>query len=196
VLTLARVYGLQWNVQLTFYAAVHKKYELLRWLHKCGCPWDLEEIVGDADDSCNLEHMKQLRAVTGPWPAEQVISSMSCAASCDALDIVKWCHEQGAVWPESFYDIEITPDGDFCSLRCVEWALANGSSTWLTWRCQDLAPQHYQCDSDGLVHSDDACSDARCQRKHAAELFTWAHENGCPCTCNETAAAAAAAPVM
>jgi hypothetical protein len=81
VLTLARVYGLQWNPLLTFYAAVHKKYELLRWLHKCGYPLDLRLIINDADANSNLEHMKQIRALTGPWPAEQVISSMSCAAS-------------------------------------------------------------------------------------------------------------------
>jgi hypothetical protein len=77
-------------------------------------------------------------------------------------------------------------------LRCVQWALANGS-TWLTWRCQDLAAGHYDCGSDHAEHSDDTCVHTNCDRKHAMELLQWAHENGCPCTCTEAAAVAAAA---
>jgi hypothetical protein len=102
--------------------------------------------------------------------------------------------QQGAERPISFYSKKDTPAVSQCwPLRCVQWALANGS-TWLVWRCQDLTPQHYECCTDGAEHGEDTC-DPDCHRKNAIQLFAWAHEHGCPCTCGEAAAAAAAAAV-
>jgi hypothetical protein len=189
VLSLARVYGLPWNIHLPFYAVQNRQYELLRWLRKCGCPWDLELIILDADDNGDLDHMKQMRAITGPWPVDRLKDMLRWAGSCDELDNLKWLHEQGKVWPTSFCDFEAAPDSRCWSLRCVQWAVANGS-TWLVWRCQDLALENYSCCSDGTEHSDETCY-LNCDRKHAHEVFVWAHENGCPCTCNEPVAAAA-----
>jgi hypothetical protein len=189
VITLARLYGMQWNESLTRQSAYHKKYELLKWLIQCGCPWKINKLVHDVLHCDELDHLTRVRAATGSWPVEKLTSLRNFAAGYDALDTVKWCHEQGAAWPKSFYDTEVPSYGDCWSLRCVQWAVASGSA-WRTWQCQDLTPGNYSCESDGGEHSDDTCWRA-CVRKHAVELFKWAHENGCPCTCDETAAAAA-----
>jgi hypothetical protein len=185
-ITLARLYGLAWNTSLTEYAACFKKYELLKWLLKCGCPKDVEAIIEDVREMDYLKHTQQLYAITNPWPAEQMSDMMSNAGSYSDLDTVKWWRAQGAAWPTSFYNTKDSPCANCWSLRCVRWAIANGS-TWLEWRCQDLAPEHYDCDSGDVEHSDETCFPA-CDRKHAAELFKWAHANGCACTCGEAAA--------
>jgi hypothetical protein len=192
VLTLARVYGLQWNDSLPRWAVNCKKYELLKWLIKCGCPWHIEALVSNLLDCDDLDHLKALRAATGPWPAVKLTTLMNCAAVYNELDTAKWCREQGAVWPDSFFEMDDeTLSCDCWSARCVQWATANGS-TWLAWRCQYLTPAYYCCDSEGTdVHSDETCPPA-CDRKHAHEVFKWAHENGCPCTCGAAAVAAAA----
>jgi hypothetical protein len=188
VLTLAKVLGLQWVDYFTDFAADEQKYELLQWLRKCGCPWNLDVIAEDALDRSDLEHMKQLRAVTGPWAVHLLSAKLWYAGVENELDIVKWLREQGAEWPTNFNCINIAPNRHCWSLQCVQWALANGS-TWLGWRCQDLASQNYSCSSDDAEHVDDTC-DPHCDRKYAAELFEWAHENGCPCTCGNAAVAA------
>jgi hypothetical protein len=192
VLTLARVYGLQWTEALTEVAAQHKKYELLRWLIQCGCPCDIGRLVNGSHHCKNLIYLTRVRAATGPWPIKVMMSLRDFAARYDELDTVKWCHEQGAAWPTSFYyhfedkyNIGRFPSRCW-SLKCVQWALAYGS-TWLTWRCQELAPKDFGCGSAGAEHNDDTCSNRNCERTHATELFSWAHENGCPCTCNEVA---------
>jgi hypothetical protein len=193
VLTLARVYGLQWSTSLSERAAWLKKYELLRWLIKCECPWDIDQLVDDVLQYDELDHLITVRAVTGPWSAEKLTSLLDGAALNDELDTVKWCHEQGAEWPESFYDVYSAPDVSKCwSLKCLQWAIANGS-TWLTWRCQALSSEHYTCDSGSPEHNDDTCDKNDCDRAHATELFEWAHENGCPCTCEVAVATAATA---
>jgi hypothetical protein len=185
VLTLARLYGLLWSDLLTEYAAIARKYELLKWLIKCGCPFDIHNIINDVMGTSDVEHKKQLRAITGPWPADRLKDMLLMAGSQDDFEIVKWCREQGTAWPTSFYEIdEDLPYTEYWSLRCVQWALANGS-TWRTWRCQDVVPEYYERHSDGAEHSDDTCTYKPCHRKHAAELFKWAHQHGCPCTCGE-----------
>eukprot|EP00953_Heterococcus_sp_UTEX-ZZ885_P003795 2561-Heterococcus_DN1.PRE.2 len=62
VLSLARVYGLQWGESLTQTAAWDEKFELLKWLIKC--PLDLETILDeDICDPVKLDHFKKLRAL-------------------------------------------------------------------------------------------------------------------------------------
>jgi hypothetical protein len=189
VLTLARVYGFQWCEELAIAASYCKKYELLQWLIRCGCPWGVVAIAAGAFRTYDVAHMTKIRAITGPWPANLLRVQLCDAALFDKLDTVKWLREQGVAWPERFCN---TNTGENWSLKCVQWAIANGS-TWLVWRCQDLESHHYECRSDGPVHIDNTCSDIHCYRKHAQELFAWAHKNGCPCTCAHDAAPAAGA---
>jgi hypothetical protein len=86
--------------------------------------------------------------ITGPWVVKTLTDIMDYSASCHEHDTVKWCHEQGAEWPKSFYNLADAPWGNCWSLQCVQWAVANGF-TRLERRCQDLAPQYYDCESDG-----------------------------------------------
>jgi hypothetical protein len=173
--------SLEWSCDLTRGAAHYKQYALLKWLFQRGCPMDLGDIATDAEKSGDLNHMKQVRGIFGPWPVRVLNRKLWWAALYNELDTVKWMHGQGAVWPKRFYDIVGSEPRTGCwSLECVQWAVANGS-TWREWRCQDLAPQHYECKSRGAEHSDDTCSP--CCRKSAREVFAWAHEHGCPCTC-------------
>jgi hypothetical protein len=84
VITLAKLYGMPWTEKLTEYAAYYAKYELLQWLHSCNCPWDLDSIIdGVVDypfDNLELEHIKQLYAISGPWPDERLLDVLQWAA--------------------------------------------------------------------------------------------------------------------
>jgi hypothetical protein len=110
------------------------------------------------------------------------------AGESGRVSVLRWLREQGATWPESFLNAQ---DSSCWSIAAIQWALANGS-TWLQWRCQDLAPQEYYCAIDGeltgAAHNDSECKQELCDKRKAAQLFAWAHEHGCPCTCVTTAA--------
>jgi hypothetical protein len=79
----------------------------------------------------------------------------------------------------------------------IQWALDNGSG-WLDWQCSQLAPFYYHCMGldemySHAVHNDDKCTFAWCEKALAADVFAWAHDNGCPCTCGQSEAAQEAA---
>jgi hypothetical protein len=191
VMTLAVVSGVLLTEELTDAAAEAHKFELLEWLHKCGCPWHVRDILQVAAASFSVDELSQLLTITGPCDLQDVTLMLLIAGEADNIAVVKWSRERSAAWPQRFCDIHSDPHASSCwSLQCAQWAIANGS-TWLNWRCQDLAPQHYRCESDGTEHSDDTCSIPNCNRKKAAEVFTWAHEHGCPCTCNSAVVLAA-----
>jgi hypothetical protein len=176
-------------VHVTDVAADSGLFELLNWLVRCGCPWEYDNTLGNLEISDGLDHWKQLRAVSGPWPAADLTRFLSSASSYSEFEMAAWLREQGAPWPISFCDTTDVQHSACWSLECVQWAIASGS-TWLDWSCQDLATAHYDCQSDSTEHSDDTCHRKYCGKQHAAELFQWAHENGCPCTCDEAAVAA------
>jgi hypothetical protein len=48
VLTLARVHGAAWHEGLCEDAAFYGNLELLQWLHKSGCPWDVLNVATNA----------------------------------------------------------------------------------------------------------------------------------------------------
>jgi hypothetical protein len=83
------------------------------------------------------------------------------------------------------------------SVPAIQWALDNDSN-WLDWQCSLLAPKHYHCIGldemySNAEHNDDECLYEVCEKRLAAEVFAWAHENGCLCTCGQSEAAQAAA---
>jgi hypothetical protein len=81
---------------------------------------------------------------------------------------------EGAEWPSSFIGRQwvLSNRVRVCwDSRAVAWALSKDCG-WLEWRCQDLASELY-CEYS---------------RQLAVGLFAWAHENGCPCTCEAVAA--------
>jgi hypothetical protein len=112
-----------------------------------------------------------LRAVTSPWPADNLQLLLSAAACRDGADRAMWLRALGADWPHSF--VREYPDDDDTVVRecwssaLVKWALACGSG-WRDWDCFDYAADKFECEK---------------LTQHAAELLEWAHAYGCPCTC-------------
>jgi hypothetical protein len=122
--------------------------------------------------------LKWLHRVTAPWSHDSTKHLMFTAGYRDHLDVVQWLHAQGVQWPQRLYDAALLSDTKTANIYwtapVVEWALAHGC-TWGVWQCQDFQVQHYP---DGFY------------KDKAVELFAWAHEHGCPCTCDAVAAAA------
>ena len=77
--------------------------------------------------------------------------------------------ERSAEWPSSFYFYDRAENSMVCwAVRAIEWALSEGC-TWGDWKCDQLEPELYtQLD----------------YKRNTVAVFAWAHENGCPCTCN------------
>jgi hypothetical protein len=104
--------------------------------------------------------------------------------------VVKWLREQDAEWPVAFcYNEDSTfyiggVTNGCWTLQCVQWAIAN-SSSWGTWRCQHYDSSLYECTCKDGVHDDGPSGDELCDIRQAALVFKWAHENGCPCICND-----------
>ena len=59
-------------------------------------------------------------------------------------------------------------------VRIIEWAFAEAGATWEGWACEwrDEAMKSAVANGVDMVYAE-----------RAQQLFNWAHENGCPCTC-------------
>jgi hypothetical protein len=88
---------------------------------------------------------------------------------------------------------------DCWPVSAVQWAMANGRG-WGSWKCSELNPLLYMCattqDNAAAAHNDAECAVKWCRKKRAGELLAWAHEHGCPCTCEADAAAEAAESIL
>jgi hypothetical protein len=173
VLLLVKQHGCDWSDHLCSAAVSANKLELLQWLHSSGCPWDVDRLRSTAFRLDNLTLLKWLYSVTQPW-SKRVLKEQLLIAGCDEnLELAKWLREIGAPWPRRLYWDEGL-GGGFWDPPMIAWALANGCK-WGHWRCEDLLPEHW---------SGGGCGEQAC------DLLRYAHENGCPCTCDaETAAA-------
>jgi hypothetical protein len=149
----------------------------------------------------NIEMLKFLRNITPKWRYKDLQHLLHAAGSAERFTSAKWLRDIGAAWPDSFYRTaseHIRGVNECWSVAAVQWALADGCS-WGDWQCSKLMPELYTCrasyDSryrDGkLVYNEQQCEcpGERCMKRNAIELFKWAHENGCPCTCEADAAA-------
>jgi hypothetical protein len=187
VLTVARCYGLEWNAKLPLAAASSGKLGLLQWMHKCGCPIDVAEAAVESN---------KLAVVT--WLYERFPTSFTAelkqnllwrAGWMNRLPVVKWLREHDVEWPEAFccnalstFHVGGVINGCW-SLQCVQWALAHGS-TWRDWHCCQYHGVLYDCSCQDEVHDDGPDGYELCDVRQAATVFKWAHENGCPCTCD------------
>eukprot|EP00953_Heterococcus_sp_UTEX-ZZ885_P034626 17912-Heterococcus_DN1.PRE.1 len=88
--------------------------------------------------------------------------------------MLKWLQSVTEPWSQAVKDSILWDAGWSDALDA--WALAQGCD-WGKWKCLKLAAKRYY-DVD--------------RREQAQELLAWAHNNGCPCTCDKAAAAAAA----
>jgi hypothetical protein len=196
VLTVARCYGLQWKELLPIAAATVGKLELLQWLHKCGCPMDLNSVIEEAVENNHIEVVTWLyKQFASSFTTELKQAMLWRAGWLDKLPMVKWLREHDAEWPDAFCYHEDSSNAmtgaDTCgcwSLQCVQYAIANGC-TWRGWHCQDYDEMHQECSCDSSAHDDGSSDSELCDVMHAKLVFKWAHENGCPCTCEAAAAA-------
>jgi hypothetical protein len=171
VVTLLRLHGVPWDTVICRTAAFYGKLSLLQWLHSNDCPWTLSLVLSNACRSARIATLQWLAAVTEPW-SESIMSKMlDSAASCNHLALTKWLRARGAPWPSSFAS-KFTDQFAATVRQCwpvsaVQWAVAAGSG-WLHWKCEDYAAEKYSKES---------------MKHRAADVLTWAHANGCPCTC-------------
>jgi hypothetical protein len=196
VLSLAKHYDLKWSDSFTLMAARTNKLELMQWLHECGCPINYRDAIGSAihfDFVDILEWIHSTEAVT--WDRTMLQLNLEEAGRAGSVNAAAWLRRQGARWPDSFVEVDISPDryfGNACwMLSTVKWALANGC-TWGHWQCQELA--HERVTGTVPEPFGSACMELGSKQcaQTVYELFAWAHENGCPCTCEDPVAAAAA----
>jgi hypothetical protein len=179
VLTIARVRGFAWHDILTSDAAYYGHYELLKWLHRSGCPCDIafsavNVLRGSRAPKLRLDMLKWLHgnSSSSQWTAE-VKQVLLFEAGAEALTaVIEYLLSDGAVWPASFMGV-LNGCKATWHYQAVKWAIAKGCS-WGAWRCQDL---------DAAVYSNAHHRDA------ARGLFRWAHEHAvnCPCTCEAAA---------
>jgi hypothetical protein len=189
VMTVARAHGLQLFDKLAQCALQHENLELLLWLVEHGCPWALRSAAMNALHSVPmLQRIRTLQAE--PWPLQLQIDLMWEAGLRNCTAAVSWLHEQGTDWPYSFVRVDQVSAGrgpysrfNMISRRVTCWPVAavqlalSSGSTWQQWNCIQLR------DSPSTEHSDS---------QRSRELFTWAHQNGCPCSCEADKAAAVA----
>jgi hypothetical protein len=181
VLKLAKIYDLPWSPTLASNAAFYNKLELLQWLSSVRCPWNVNQTLQSAAYRGSTELLDWLQSqVDKTALTDSARFMLNNAATYDNLEAVQWLRQHAAAeWGGSFFDSYLerySEDNEvevnMCwSKRTAQWALANGC-TWGDWQCSMCSAERYT----GKYVS------------QAAELFEWAHKNGCPCTCEQDAA--------
>jgi hypothetical protein len=167
-LTIAQLQATDFGFTVSYHS-LHSKMDLLQWLLRRGCPWNIDSILAlIALRKLHLPLLKWMRTKSGPWAAELQAVLLRTAVRTEAFAAADWLREQGAAWPNSFqagapYWVEWT-------LPMVKYASEHGAS-WGEWKCEKFSPDMIEQRMD----PDD--------RQHAKELLAWAHANGCPCTC-------------
>ena len=161
---------------------------MLSWLVEVSCPWSLYDvmqavIVGYAPGSLKVTALRWLWSRKTDLSAAQKTQLLMNTAAMDGLECVQWLRDTvGAPWPAGFWGLdssaaEVALTGTpvrgtlICwSLNTFKWARANGAP-WGVWRCQMLDEAWYK---EGW------------RARNAAAVFAWAHENDCPCTCENS----------
>jgi hypothetical protein len=202
VLTLAKMYDYKWSKDLTFFACQRDDLDLLKWLHAHRCPVDVERGSVEPVYSENIEMLEFLCSVTPQWSYKHLQELLYIAGRAQRFTSAQWLREVGAAWPDSFYLIasqHIRGVNACWSVAAVKWALSNGCS-WGDWQCSKLNPESFACIASYDTRRRDGgqeyneqfceCGDWYCMKRNAIDLFEWAHESGCPCTCAADAAAA------
>jgi hypothetical protein len=170
VITILRLWGVQWGHELCAAAASSAQLSFLQWLHRYDCPWDEEFLLYAASRGGSVAMLKWLQKVTAPWLANVLLVMLDKAATFGQSGAAEWLRQQDAAWPAAFayeyWSADAGPDSRCWSLPLVQWAMASGSG-WLYWRCEDYAATNY----------------TQQWQQQAAAVLDWAHANGCPCTC-------------
>jgi hypothetical protein len=163
VITQLRLRGLRWDSCFCIKAASKCDLTLLSWLDSVGCDWELEQMaVGlNKDNHALLRWLTERRK---QWPTQVVAECFERAAIEGDFDGLQYFLEvHAASWPKKFCSMQGVWD-----LSAFKFALENGSG-WGNWRCQDWKKLHIT-----IFWKDEA-----------AAVLEWAHNNSCPCTCDQ-----------
>jgi hypothetical protein len=198
LLSLLKLYDFKWGPWLTFFTASRNMPQLLQWLHKYRCPMTVGDAALGAVRNDNVEMLEWLRSLDSAWTAETKQRLLWRAGKLGHIASLKWLREHGIAWSvrDSFYrasDTTANGQNECWPVRAVQWSLSNGCD-WGVWQCTKLVTTKFECDckSNTSTGSEVNCNEDWCMKRNALELYKWAHENGCPCTCAADAAAAAA----
>jgi hypothetical protein len=170
VMTLLRVHGVPWSIDLCTRAAFYNKLTLLQCSHSNSCPWHVPAVLVQASKGGSVAVLEWLLTVTAPWPCAAKLNMLHAAACHSKIPAAQWLRANGATWPRSFPIVQTSAEGSmktFWKLPAVKWALACDSG-WLTWNCENYAADRFKY----LKF-----------KQQAKELLDWAHAYGCPCTC-------------
>jgi hypothetical protein len=105
VLTLARVHGAAWHEDMCLDAAYYGEFELLKWLHKSGCPWDVFNVANNAIRGKRGQHeliLPWLLSTVKEWSQKHTDRLFFQAGVVDDITALELMLEEGAEWPSSF----------------------------------------------------------------------------------------------
>jgi hypothetical protein len=105
VLTLARVRGAAWHENMCSGAAYYGEFELLKWLHTSGCPWDPHLVATNAIRGQQRQHEPMLPWLLGiieEWSQEDKNKLLFETGTVNDVKSLKLMLIEGAEWPVSF----------------------------------------------------------------------------------------------
>jgi hypothetical protein len=177
VLIVAKTFDMRWSSEFCSDAAFHGKLDLLQWLYDRRCPWQRDTVLTYAAAKGSVSMLIWLQTVIKPWSAAQRTHMLNRAVEHSKLEAVQWLRLQGAEWSNvsSACVLLQRRSHSVTQYNMIKWILANGCS-WANWQCAKVSAVQYYTDAN---------------KQRRAELFTLAHEHGCPCTCEAHAANAA-----
>jgi hypothetical protein len=168
----AREQQCPWDVSTCINAAWNGQLHTLKWARGNDCPWDLGRVLYNAERLYGDALVWLEQQSDRPWTAAEKTRLLDFAGRRDRLATMQWLRKREAAWPNSFVGTIGNEARNIAwGVPAMEYALANGY-TWADahWQCQQLAPELY--------------TDVR-YRRNAIKVLAWAHNNGCPCTCNK-----------
>ncbi|KAG5177939.1 hypothetical protein JKP88DRAFT_281597 [Tribonema minus] len=126
----------------------HKRFAALRWLHRAGCPHDVDVLCelslrNTPEHRClNPQLMEWLRGIGGSWIREMVsdalIGSLGVRGS---EDMIRWLRREGAQWLDLCY----IANSDTVDIGALLWAAGQGCP-WGGWApkfCVELSHGRY-----------------------------------------------------
>jgi hypothetical protein len=170
-LTVAKTYDMRYPGDMANDAAYYGRLQLLQWLHERRNAWSDADVLDWAARGGSLDVLIWLQSVTAPWTDAKKVHMMQCAADHGRVDGAKWLREiAGAPWHSACYAAKLYRSSvqGYRNLTFSKWLLARADCCWDGWDCKVLVAERHRSDS---------------YKQRAAELFTFAHQHGCPCTC-------------
>jgi hypothetical protein len=85
VITILRLWGVEWGDELCIAAASSARLSFLQWLYSYDCPWDEEFLLYAASRGGSLAVLNWLKTVTAPWSGSVLRIMLEYAARSRVL---------------------------------------------------------------------------------------------------------------